>query len=59
MTPDHHQRVVITGVRMPFWSMVELLVTIALASIPALILVSVVLGFIGLALASLVATFGL
>lgn len=52
---DQHQ-VVVTNIRMPFWSMVWFLVKLAIASIPALIIlwlmmavVLAVLGFVGLA----------
>lgn len=37
-------RTVITGVRIPFWNMVELLVQLAVAAIPAMILLSLVAG---------------
>jgi hypothetical protein len=40
------RRVVVTDIRMPFWSMVILMVKWVFASIPALIILSFVLGLI-------------
>ena len=42
MSDDERQRVVVTDVRMPFTSMVVLLVKLAIAAIPALIILSVI-----------------
>jgi hypothetical protein len=49
------RRVVVTDIRMPFWSMVILMVKWVFASIPALIMLSFVLGLI---MAVLTALFG-
>lgn len=52
---DHHQRVVVTGVRIPFWDMVSFLVTLAIAAIPALVILTVFFAAIGAVLAMVVA----
>ena len=44
---DHRQRVVVTGIHLPFWETVNLLVTLAIASIPALIILGVFFGAVG------------
>jgi hypothetical protein len=41
MSDDERQRVVVTDVKMPFTSMVVFLVKLAIAAIPALIILSV------------------
>jgi hypothetical protein len=40
------QKVVVTDIHMPFWSMVVFMVKWVFASIPAMIIFSVVMGFI-------------
>ncbi|NTV60985.1 MAG: hypothetical protein HGA77_06730 [Chlorobiaceae bacterium] len=40
------RRVVVTDIRMPFWSMVTFMVKWSFASIPAIILLSIVIGII-------------
>lgn len=49
------RRVVVTDIRMPFWSMVTFMVKWTFASIPALIILSFVIGLI---MAVLTALFG-
>lgn len=49
------QKVVVTDIRMPFWSMVVFMVKWVFASIPAMIIFSVVIGLI---MAVLTALFG-
>jgi hypothetical protein len=44
-SPDE-QKVVVTDIHMPFWSMVVFMVKWVFASIPAMIIFSVVMGFI-------------
>lgn len=51
---DHHQRVVVTGVRIPFWDMVVLLVTLAVAAIPAMVLLAMAAGAVWMFVLSLV-----
>jgi hypothetical protein len=52
---SEERRVVVTDIRMPFWSMVTLMVKWVFASIPAIIILSFVLGVI---MAVLTALFG-
>jgi len=42
MREDEHQRVVVTDIKMPFASMVVFLVKLAIAAIPAMIILSVI-----------------
>lgn len=49
-SPPDRERVVVTDIRIPFWSMVRLLFTMAIASIPATILIFGLL--VGLIIAS-------
>lgn len=53
MNDDYSQRVTITGVRIPFWQMVELLVIVAIAAIPAVIVLAFVAGAIWMVVLSL------
>lgn len=46
--------VVVTGLRIPFWHLVGLMIQIAIASIPA----AIVLAMLGSFIAALLATFG-
>jgi hypothetical protein len=59
LSPNH---VVVTDVRMPFWSMVVFMVKLAIAAIPAFILLAIIgaiataiLGALGMGLGSLMA----
>jgi hypothetical protein len=40
--PSNVQAVIVTGIRMPFWSIVAFLVKLAIAAIPALIILTVI-----------------
>jgi hypothetical protein len=42
MREDEHQRVVVTDIKMPFTSMVVFLVKLAIAAIPAMIILTVI-----------------
>ena len=42
MPTDTQHEVVVTDVKMPFWSMVVFMVKLALASIPAAIIISII-----------------
>ncbi|MGF7161809.1 hypothetical protein FHS85_003450 [Rhodoligotrophos appendicifer] len=50
-----HREVVVTDIKMPFWSMVRFLVKLAIASIPAMI----ILWLIGMALFAAIGLTGL
>jgi|WetSurMetagenome_2_1015567.scaffolds.fasta_scaffold246647_2 hypothetical protein len=50
------RRVVVTDIRMPFWSMVTFMVKWAFASIPAIIILSCIFGIIMAVLAALFGT---
>ncbi|NTW57311.1 MAG: hypothetical protein HGB20_09775 [Chlorobiaceae bacterium] len=52
---NEDRRVIVTDIRMPFWSMVTFMVKWSFASIPALIILSFVIGLI---MAVLTALFG-
>lgn len=41
MSTDNDTRVVVVDIRMPFWSMVVFMVKLAIASIPAFIILSI------------------
>jgi hypothetical protein len=41
MSQDNFTRVVVTDIRMPFWSMVRFMVKWAIAAIPALIILAI------------------
>lgn len=56
---DHHQRIVVTGIQIPFFDMVSFLVTLAIAAIPAMIIVSAFLAAAGVMLTMLVGGLGL
>ncbi|ABL65748.1 hypothetical protein Cpha266_1731 [Chlorobium phaeobacteroides DSM 266] len=43
---QNEQKVVVTDIRMPFWSMVMFMVKWVFASIPALIILSIIMGII-------------
>ncbi len=53
MSDEHSQQVVVVDVRMPFLSMVVFLVKLAIASIPALIIVWILVMVLGGILAGL------
>ncbi len=58
MTEQQPQAVVITGIRIPFWSMVGLMVRWSIASIPAFcVLIVIGLGFISLFIALFIGLF--
>ncbi len=42
MSSDNSTRVVVTDIRMPFWSMVRFMVKWAIAAIPALIILTII-----------------
>jgi len=42
MSNDNSTRVVVTDIRMPFWSMVRFMVKWAIAAIPALIILTII-----------------
>jgi hypothetical protein len=42
METENHTRVVVTDIRMPFWSMVTFMVKWAIAAIPAFIILMVI-----------------
>jgi hypothetical protein len=42
MSTDHSTRVIVTDIKMPFWSMVRFMVKWAIAAIPALIILTII-----------------
>jgi len=57
--PQPATRIVITDFDMPFWSLVNIMIKVALASIPATIIVSILFFLIFLAGSFVLAAFGL
>ncbi|NTV92413.1 MAG: hypothetical protein HGA72_03790 [Chlorobiaceae bacterium] len=53
---QNEQKVVVTDIRMPFWSMVMFMVKWVFASIPALIILSIIMGIIMAILTTLFGT---
>ena len=52
-TPVARQEVLITGIEVPFWDAVGILIWWALAAIPAVLILSVIFGVAGLVLGGL------